>query len=1021
MSKVIRRAAAASLLALGAVPAYAQQAAPPAASDTAARPTRVETVVVVGTQIGGKIADAIPVTVVTTEQLDAIAAVSGDELMRSIPQIGDVNFNANNSAQTTNAARGDVGSVDLRNLGIGNTLVLINGRRTVNHPTSQALVNTGSVPVLTYNTNALPTTGIGRVEVLLDGGAALYGSDAVAGVVNVVTRPDFDGLRMSLQYGGAEGTSLTDTQFSLAAGRDFDRGNLSFSLEYTDRTALDWNDAPYTATADLRPLFVGTSHEGVTGADTRNTRGLWPNLQTPGANGILRRGTQALTSAAGAFYIRPSRFGPCAADLGNGICIVNQALQTTGAFRELRYETARGVDVLPDTQRLNLFLTGRYEISDTLELFGEIGFYGANTFRLQPPVINLNPIWVPASNFWNPFGPVTFADGRPNPNRLPGLTNVPAAGLPVRIDNYRFVDAGFQRVNADNYQTRFLVGLKGERWGFNWESALLYSEAWASDRSNSVSSTRLQSSLALSTPDAYNPFNGGCVDTPSFGDCTPSSRTSIDAIVFELKRETRTSLTSIDLRASRQDLVTLPAGPLGIAFGAELRSETQEDDRDPRVDGTQLFVDAVTREVTGSDAAPVSPNPDAKGDRTISAAYLELAVPVVSPEMNIPLVSSLEFQLAGRAENYSDFGGVAKPKIAMAWDLFDGLRVRASYSQGFRAPNLEQLNVPLITRNTTGSDLVRCEADLRARRITDFTRCANGLNFSRRVAGNPNLAPEESENESVGIVFQPRFLPEAMGDLTFTVDYWRIRQTGIVGILGPDVSIALDYRLRLQGSSNPDVIRAAVNADDTAFFAGTGLAPAGRIIAVNDQFVNLLPQTVRGLDIGLVWDIDDTPLGDFTFRFNASQFLEFNREPGPVVDALREARATGVINAATPLPTASDLIRADGRPEWRASGSLTWSKGPFQAAWFTQYIGDAIETGFLNAAGQAWKIDDLTTHNVYVQYQFDRDAGPWSRTRFRIGARNVFDKDPPLTSDGYNGFLHRPYGRYWYASVNKSF
>ena len=131
-------------------------------------------IVVVGSRIAGaKVTEALPVVILDQAKIDAIAAVSGDELIRSIPQMGDVTFNPGNNAQTSNAARGDVGSINLRSLGVGNTLVLLNGRRVVTHAASQGLSDTGTVPVLSYNSNAIPTTGLARLEVLLDGAAAL--------------------------------------------------------------------------------------------------------------------------------------------------------------------------------------------------------------------------------------------------------------------------------------------------------------------------------------------------------------------------------------------------------------------------------------------------------------------------------------------------------------------------------------------------------------------------------------------------------------------------------------------------------------------------------------------------------------------------------------------------------------------------------------------------------------------------------------------------------------------------------
>lgn len=1011
-----RRAAGGTLCVLAAIvagPVHAQAAG----SQTPAA-EQLQEVVVVGSQIKGRITAAVPVTVISEADMQAMAAVSGDDLFRAIPQFGEVNFNPSNSAQTTNAARGDVGSADLRTLGIGNTLVLINGRRTVTHPTSQALTNTNSVPVLTYNTNAIPMSGLGRVEVLLDGGAALYGSDAVAGVVNTVTRPVNDKLTLQAQSGGAEGTHLRELQVNLHGGHNFAWGNLSGAFEYTDRQAMLAEDTPLTAYDDRRPFFADDPvYGGLTGPDTRNTRGTWPNLL---ASTRVNAGTTALTSAAGAFNIRPSRFGGCTRDLGNGLCLVNTALSTTGTFRDLRYDTSRGTSVIPSVKRANLFVTADAPLANGVSLFSEVGLYAASTHRLQPAVINLFQVWVPATNYWNPFGPTTFADGRANPNRLSGLTNVPAGGLPVRLDNYRFVDAGPQVVDVDNYQGRVLLGLRGERFGFEWSSALVYAQAGATDLSNNVNTTAWQKSMALSTPDAYNPFNGGCVDDPSYGDCTPSSYVALGAIGMELRRDTRTTLSMVDFKASRPDLLQWRPGNIGMAAGAELRQETQLDNRDENVDGTVPFTDMVSGAVNLSNVAAVSPNPDASGKRSVGAAYIEFAVPLVSRDMAIPLVQGLEMQLAGRYENYSDFGDVAKPKVALAWDLGAGLRVRTSYSQGFRAPNLETTNVPLVSRNTTNNDYFRCEADLRAKRITTFANCAQSLSFQRRIAGNPDLQPEESANKSIGVVFSPSFLPAAAGELTATVDYWDIQQKGIVGILGPEGSIALDYLARLNGSTNPNVVRAPVNADDTAFFAGTGLAATGKILAIDDVYVNLQPQTVRGIDFGLVWSLRGTAWGSFTVKANGTKLLEFQRDPGPVIQGLLDARAQGKINAATALPEGKDLIGQGGRPQWRATGSLTWSKGRMQVGSFHQYVGGYDEIGFLSTAGVPWPVRSQLTHNLYLQYSTDEATGPLAGLRTRVGVRDLGNDGPPLTSGGYDGFQHKPYGRYWYLTLTKA-
>jgi len=1011
-SKIALMATTASAV-LFAGMAQAQEASSESGGEPA---SQVEDVVVVGTNIrGARTTAALPVVVADREQIEATGATTGDELLRTIPQMGDVLFDSANNPQTSNSARGDVNSVNLRSLGVGNTLVLLNGRRLVQHPTSQGTSDTGTVPVLSYNSNAIPVSGLERLEVLLDGAAAIYGADAVAGVVNTVLRDNIDGLTVSARYGGAEGTQMRDTEFNLFTGKNFERGNVSLFANYAQRTALWASDQDFTRSDDIRPLFADyEDFAGVQSLDGRSSHTPWARLSV-GSRAVIRSNGTAVTNSAGAFRFQPSSFG-CGVEVGGDICLSsgNHNFNTTN--RDMRYDTRHETTVRPSVERLNLFLTGRYDLTDSVEAFGEIGYYSAHSRAVQPPVVNLNQIWIPASNYYNPFGPVTFADGSANPNRLPGLTGVPAAGLPVLMTNYRFVDTGFQVVRVDNYQARLLGGLRGEWRGFDWETALVYSEAEAEDVSPNINMTVLQKQLALSTPDAYNPFSGGCVATTSYGDCSTSSQAAIDAIVFDMRRLSRTTLTMADFKLSRGDLFNLPAGPVGMAVGIEARRETQEDDRDANVDGTFTFTDMVTGETNLSNVSAVSPNPDTKGSREVFSTYIEFALPLVSPEMNIPLIYQLDMQLAGRYEHYSDFGSVAKPKVAVAWDVVPGVRVRGSYSEGFRAPNLEQTNATQYSRLASGVDYVRCEADLRAGRIANFSACSqNTSGASLLVAGNPDLEPEESTNSSYGLVLQPSFIPDRFGAFTFTIDRWRIEQEKIVGLLGAQTALALDYLNRVEGGSNPLVNRRDPTPEDILLFESTGLTPVGEVISINDRFINLQPQTVSGLDLGMNWSLRRTRFGTFIVNVNASKLDEFSRDPGDIVNALYAARAAGTINAGTTLPETAQLVGQNGRPEWRVNASLTWRKGPIRAGVSSQYISDFDQPGLLGASNEAWVVDSRQTINAYVDYEFPAE------TRLRLGVRDLTDQGPPLADNGYRGSVHSPWGRYWYVNASKSF
>ncbi|MDF7777166.1 TonB-dependent receptor [Sphingomonas sp. AOB5] len=1028
MTKRVRHTALFAGAALAALitaqSAYAQDATPATElpADPEAEAPQSTDIVVVGSQIrGAKVNTALPVTVVDSSQIDATGAVSGDDLIRSIPQAGDITFNESNNAQTSNAARGDVNSINLRNLGVGNTLVLLNGRRLVQHPTSQA--GDGNVPVLGYNSNALPVGGLDRLEILRDGAAAIYGADAVAGVVNTVTRTNFSGAQFDFRYGYAEGTHRKEYQGTATFGFNSKdgRGNVTLYLDYTNRSAQLASDQPYTATDNLMSLFDGDpAFAGNLTADGRATQSPWANLAVVGGPGTIRRspGNQALTSSAGAFHTQSALNPGCLVTIDANTCYGSGTRATATTLRSERFDTRIGTTVTPRVERYNSFLSAHYDVTDSVTLYTELAYYNANTQRIQPPTINLNAIVIPASNYWNPFGPVTFANGQANPNRIANLTNVPAAGLPVRLSTYRFLDAGMQTVDVNNWQSRILFGARGQLGKFDFDTGFLYSEASATDTSNAIDMTKLQANLALSTPAAYNPFSGGCSATPSVGDCSPASQATIDAISFDLVRRSRTRLWLGDFKLSSPDLFQLPGGGLGIAMGVEVRGESQRDDRDANLNGTRTFTDMVTGETNLSNVAAVSPTPSTKGSRTIYSAFAELAVPVVSPEMNVPLVHRLDLQLAGRYEYYSDFGSVAKPKVAAAWDIVDGLRIRGSWSMGFRAPNLEQTKTVQYSRLGSNTDYYRCEADLRAGRIANFSACARGISYSIFISGNPDLKPETSTNWSAGVVLEPKFIPASAGRLTLTADYWSINQVGIVGQFGPQNALVLDYLLRLQGSSNPNVIRAAATADDTPVFTGTGLATAGAVTQIRDQFTNLLPQTVQGIDLALLYNVR-TDFGRFNLALNAARLTKFSRDTPPAVQALFDARAANSINAATPLTDSSDLLEQRGRPKWRLSGSLTWSLDGFTIGAFANYIGKVYDTNFLDTNGNPYELDGQTTVNLYVQYRVK--GGVLDDTRFRVGARNIFDVQPPITADGYLGSLYVPYGRYVYFTVSKRF
>jgi outer membrane receptor protein involved in Fe transport len=1000
----------------------AEPTPPTATEDTSDDDGKREKVTVVGTRIpGAKVTDPLPVTIVDEEDIDAIAPSNGDDLFRAIPQAGDVTFNEARLAGGINDARGDTASINLRGLGTGNTLMLLNGRRLVLHPAIQV---ENLVPVATVNTNALPVAGIRRVEVLRDGASALYGTDAVAGVINTVLRDNFDGLRLSFEGAHSHDSNMDERDLVLEYGVNFngDRSNFSVFASGTWRDPLFASEREFSRNADMRALLVGTPFEGDT--DFRNT-----SLDTPWAEfrrltaslalsttSLSLNGTTITSTSAGAatFHVQPDTNEGCLGGLSTaapGVCFDNSVLSTVSTDENLRYNDNEARTLLGGVDRANVFTFFNHELTPRIDVFAEAGIYYSDfdSIREQETNLSTQVLIVPAENHWNPFGPVG------SPNRA-AVTNAPAAGLDFELQDYRIVDAGPLQINVEQYVGRALLGFRGEWAGWDWESAYVYSRAETTDTMRQPSLTLFQAALARSTPDAYNPFTGGDPFNPSAGDSTPSSAASINSFLVDIERVSHTSMGMWDLRVSKPDIFQLWGNDVAVATGIELRRETYGDDRDPRLDGTVTYTD-LRGVTTGSDVMGASPTPDTSGARTVRSGFVEFAAPLVSAQNEVPFVHSLEAQVAARYEDYSFFGSITKPKGALAWRPWEWLMLRSAVSEGFRAPNLPQQFERGIIRSNTRTDWVRCEARLRKGLISNFDACGDTVSVQSVRSGSETLMPEESENFTAGVVVQPHFIPERFGNFTVTADFWQIDQTDVIGIFGDSNHVTLDYLRRVQGGENPLLIRAAPTADDIALFDGSGLAPAGQILQAIDNYRNLSPREADGYDVGIFYNLDDTSWGDFDVKLNFAKLATFFQTPGPEQQELLDAQADGTIDGTIPIVGAESLIEENGRPKWRASATVTWRHGDWGLGYYLGYVGPVNDTSALLADGTLFRVDEFLTHNFYVQYTVLGDV------RVRIGARNITDEQPPIadTDTGFIGDLHSPRGRTIYAKITSRF
>lgn len=948
----------------------------------------LETVVVVGTQIvGSDIAGALPVTILTSDDIEVTGAGSGGELLRSIPQAGDVIFGESEFAGI-NGARGDIGSINLRAIGTGNTLVLLNGRRLVLHPGTQV---ENFVPVVTVNSQSLPVTGIERLEVLRDGASAIYGTDAVAGVINTITQDDYEGYDVSLRYGTSDGIDLAELSGTLKYGVNFndDRSNFSIFANFLSRDGFSALQRPYSATEDLRVYFVGTPFEG-----DIQLRNLASNTQWGEFTSLDGGITQVNNSTS--FHIQPSTVSGCRHDLGNGVC----ADDGGSIDASLRLDRARYRDLVGDVERQNLMMFFNHQDENGTRYYGEFIYYSSdyNRQRETAQILSSGAFGIPANAHHNPFN-----------KRL-------------RVNDYRALDAGPRMTNVTNNTFRLLGGARFDWANWNVDTALLHSKAETVDTTNRMSTTLFQRAISRTDATAYNIFAGGNtsdIHAPSTFN-SANNQATINSFIVPVFRKGETSITLVDFKLSDGTFREMAAGYMGLAFGFEFRQEEFTDDRDPRLDGTITFTDAVTNNVIGSDVVGSSPSPDTNGDRTVSSAFAELAVPLVNSDMNVDMVHRLDAQLAIRAENYSDVGGVIKPKVALSWFPHPEFQVRTAFSQGFRAPNLEQINANNIRRvNTNREDWIHCAAEAMAKNTAFSVRDCDGVSVESVRSGGPDLKPEENTNLSIGMVFQPA----SAENLVLTLDWWRVEQEDVVGLFSDQNQISLDYVLRLRGSSNPNVVREDPTTDQTTLFNQAKLTPAGDIKEVLDPYINLTPRQFEGIDLGLAWSQEYDQYGSFDVKFNAAYLSKANQDHSDDAKTIAAAIAAGTASNRVTLGGTGDRVKQNGRPEWRSSASLIWRKDVWGAGLFYNFVGEVIDTSVRgDAKGELFVVDSFQTISIYGQYTVEEWMG--GDTRLRLGIRNIADQDPPIADEfasGYFPSLHSNRGRYIYFDVRRKF
>lgn len=958
----------------------------------------LEEITVTGTQIrGARISGALPVSIVDSEIIENFGIDSGDELLDLLPENGNNFFNeAENISGGVNSARGDVGAFNLRSLGTGNTLVLLNGRRMVNSASYQTEEVGGSfVPVNTVNSNAVPIYGLERVEVLREGASAIYGADAVAGVVNNVIKSDFTGFNIQTRFNDYEHVPRQDQTLVIEWGKDFNGGrtNISTFFSYYHRDRVNSQDEARWADADFRyRIPSGSPFEGDTAFRNDSANSEYGQYDVVGS--ISGFGLSGITDGSGEFETFPSGHPDCDWELGYGTC---GAVDGNGTFRHNLNENR---DLVSELDRFNLFFFINHEFENGVESFTELGGYMADTnmFRHAAAPFSTVKLRVGPENYYNPFGAVG------SPNRLPDtfIPDVPPEGLTLEIDNYRFTEVP-RIIDNEGDVFRIVQGFRWTKDKWDMEAAALWSRATKDDITrNRVSNTLMAEALFDSSPNAYNPF-------------ADRFNSNIERALVDVYRKSETELLLADFKISTAELFEMPAGPAGFLGGIELREESFIDDRDPRLDGTIVFTDYQGDTYPFvSDVVNSSPTPDSSGDRVVTSLFSELLLPVTE---------SLDVQLAVRYEDFDDVGSTTVGKIAAGWRVFDPLLIRGSISTGFRAPNLVTVNEDIVARQNTRTDWACLyAAENGGDPDQDTLDCVNS---TQRIAqGSDNLKAEESTNYSIGFALEP------MDGMTITADYWSIEKEDTIGLFGEENHTLLDLALAREAGTgscgtfqgNPAVNRedpSTLSPDEAAIYTAAGICPLGLIENIDDQYANLDDRNVSGVDLGFYYNWD-TSIGNFDVRWISSYLIDYEQEAGGAAAVLVQAQADGTIPANYPVAGFADLIRRDGNQRNRQNFSLGWRYNDWRASATVFHISSFYQQDLTLDDGTRWRVPEMTTANVRADYTFDINDDMALRTR--IGINNVTDERAPL-ADRYFGYFadaHRDLGRYYYVDFRLS-
>lgn len=897
---------------------------------------------------------AAPVQTVGREQIESSGVASIGELLQQLPSISGL---ATNPAVNNGGGDG-ASTISLRGLGSERTLVLLDGRRL------------GA----DFDVNSIPLNLIDRVDILKQGAGATYGSDAVGGVVNIITRKDFTGFNLSAQTGRATAGDAKTESLELTFGSATDKGHVVAGINVNKQGAIKAGDRKFSAKA----LYWYT-YDGVVTTLTLGSSSTPQGRITMPGNTVLPNGAFAAVQYGCGFIgvpgdpTQPQRSTILTRKAGAAGTSLDDFRCYSGATDSYDYQPLNLA--LTPQERASLFVDAAYSVNDSIELFAS-ALHNRTTsgFQIAPlPMVASNDGWATSAN--NPFGIAfgsTAAGG--------------AAGTNMQV---RPVDLGTRSSNVETSLTQLTLGARGSIPSTTWTWDLGYTYQGlrqVNSVSGYINRGLLQNAL---DDDDFNIFN-------VTGD-NPTGLASLDGLApFSVgyTNQTATNDRTLDLLFTG-DLFAMGAGPAQLAVGGSYSKGYYN----AKVDELTNYVPPnfnsclLAAETCGGNTA---------GDQTVKEAFAELFLPILK---DAPGAKALNVTLGTRFSNYDSFGSTTNSSAKLEYRPVTDLLFRGTWSQVFRAPTITdrfgatQGTFPTFIdpcQDATGTEPGYAQA-------CQFIVPGSGYDQDNSqilgfLGGNKDLQPEKGKVFTLGFIYDSSLIK----GFSFGADYWHYR---------------LDQAIS-EGEPTT-IVKSCLNSPAAGFCDRITRDPGtGQIDNINLSNLNAGYLETSGIDLSLKYALPATSIGRFAVGLDLTRTSSFKYDLGDGI----EVEAVETLD-----PTYGNFAR------WRAATNVSWSLGGFGVQWGSRYISS---TTISNSADSNFCSTDpcapgipltlvrqggVTYHDLVFSYDLKQ-----TNTKFIFGVNNVGDKQPPLAYQfQLNGNVdvqtYDTIGRRWFLRLEQTF